>query len=37
VMLMDWIWINMDQHPPNLAGCGSISININQYPFSSTY
>jgi hypothetical protein len=23
----------MDQHPPNLAGCGSISININQYPF----
>jgi hypothetical protein len=37
VMLMDWIWINMDQHPPNLTRYRLISININQYPFSSTY
>jgi hypothetical protein len=32
---MDWIWINMDQHPPNLGGCGldmDISINIHFHP-----
>jgi hypothetical protein len=36
-MEMDWIGLDLDQHPPNLAGCGSISINIHFHPFSFTY
>jgi hypothetical protein len=37
VMLMDWMGLDLDQHPPNLIGCGWIWINIHFHPFPSTY
>jgi hypothetical protein len=37
VMLMDWMGLDLDQHPPNLIRCGWIWINIHFHPFPSIY
>jgi hypothetical protein len=36
-MLMDWMGLDLDQHPPNLIRCGWIWINIHFHPFPSIY